>query len=73
MRCSQTFSGDTIVIAHHPYEPQREDELQLAKGDRVIVTDSSDPDWWVGKKEDGTSGYFPSNASITSLVVIILA
>ncbi|KAI9317465.1 hypothetical protein BX666DRAFT_1937494 [Dichotomocladium elegans] len=51
----------STVIAHHAYEPTRDDELMLREGDIVHVTDSSDPDWWVGKKDDGSSGYFPSN------------
>ena len=57
--------GHTLVTAHHAYEPQREDELALSKGDIVTVTDSSDPDWWVGKKDDGSSGFFPSNVSLS--------
>ncbi|CAO3696903.1 unnamed protein product [Umbelopsis ramanniana] len=47
--------------AHHTYEAQRDDELTLMKGDIVIVTDLSDPDWWVGETANGKSGYFPSN------------
>ncbi|KAI9497704.1 hypothetical protein BDB00DRAFT_803692 [Zychaea mexicana] len=55
------MAGHITVNVHHSYEPQREDELKLDKGDIVTVTDSSDPDWWMGKKDDGSSGYFPSN------------
>lgn len=51
----------TTVVAHHAYEPQRDDELKFNAGDIIQVTDSSDPDWWIGKKDDGTSGFFPSN------------
>ncbi|CAO3620712.1 unnamed protein product [Mucor hiemalis] len=50
-----------IVIAHHPYEAQREDEISFAKDEVIKVTDFSDPDWWVGKKKDGSLGFFPSN------------
>ncbi|KAJ2960928.1 hypothetical protein NQZ79_g3773 [Umbelopsis isabellina] len=47
--------------AHHTYEAQQDDELHLEKGDIVIVTDQSDPDWWTGETTDGKSGLFPSN------------
>ncbi|KAI7863217.1 hypothetical protein BDF14DRAFT_1845770 [Spinellus fusiger] len=49
------------VIAHHTYEAQREDELSFSEHSTLVVTDTSDADWWLGTKEDGTSGYFPSN------------
>ncbi|KAI9279135.1 hypothetical protein BY458DRAFT_584947 [Sporodiniella umbellata] len=49
------------VIAHHPYEAQREDEISFEKNELIQVVDDSDPDWWVGRKKDGVSGYFPSN------------
>ncbi|KAI9333630.1 hypothetical protein BD770DRAFT_477586 [Pilaira anomala] len=49
------------VIAHHPYEAEREDEISFEVGEVIKVTDISDPDWWVGKKKDGSLGFFPSN------------
>ncbi|GAA5803107.1 hypothetical protein HPULCUR_008582 [Helicostylum pulchrum] len=49
------------VIAHHPYEAEREDEISFEKEEVIKVTDFSDPDWWVGKKKDGSLGFFPSN------------
>ncbi|KAI8377387.1 uncharacterized protein BYT42DRAFT_341921 [Radiomyces spectabilis] len=49
------------VVAHHPYEAQRDDELAFEKGDVIQVVNKSDPDWWVGKKDNGDSGFFPSN------------
>lgn len=50
-----------LVIAHHPYEAQREDEISFEQDEIIKVTDFSDPDWWVGKKKDGSLGFFPSN------------
>lgn len=50
-----------IVVAHHPYEAQRDDEISFVKDEVIKVTDFSDPDWWVGKKKDGSLGFFPSN------------
>lgn len=52
-----------IVIAHHPYEATRDDEISFVKDEVIKVTDESDPDWWVGKKKDGSLGFFPSNVS----------
>ncbi|KAI8078595.1 hypothetical protein BDF21DRAFT_463818 [Thamnidium elegans] len=49
------------AIAHHPYEAEREDEISFEKEEVIKVTDFSDPDWWVGKKKDGSLGFFPSN------------
>lgn len=50
-----------IVIAHHPYEASRDDEISFEKDEVIKVTDDTDPDWWVGKKKDGSLGFFPSN------------
>lgn len=50
-----------IVVAHHPYEATRDDEISFEKEEVIKVTDASDPDWWVGKKKDGSLGFFPSN------------
>ena len=44
----------------YSYQPQADDELELAKGDEVIVLDIEEDGWWrgkVGQKE----GVFPSN------------
>ncbi|KAI7846972.1 hypothetical protein BDC45DRAFT_562622 [Circinella umbellata] len=55
------MAGPTIVSVHHSYDAQRDDEIKLEKGEIITVTDSSDPDWWEGKKDDGSIGFFPSN------------
>ncbi|KAI8645777.1 hypothetical protein BD408DRAFT_440547 [Parasitella parasitica] len=49
------------AIAHHRYVKARDDEISFEKGEVIEVTDSSDPDWWVGKKKDNSVGFFPSN------------
>ncbi|KAI8084456.1 SH3 domain-containing protein [Halteromyces radiatus] len=49
------------VVAHHDYEAQQDDELSFVAGDIIKVTDHSNTDWWLGTKQDGSSGYFPSN------------
>ncbi|KAG2227617.1 hypothetical protein INT45_002302 [Circinella minor] len=55
------MAGPTTVSVHHSYDAQRDDEIKLEKGEIITVTDSSDPDWWEGKKDDGSIGFFPSN------------
>eukprot|EP00049_Salpingoeca_infusionum_P017998 m.355320 g.355320 ORF g.355320 m.355320 type:complete len:503 (-) comp17220_c0_seq1:148-1656(-) len=42
------------------YAAEAEDELSLAVGDVVTITDDSDPDWWEGEL-NGKKGVFPSN------------
>ncbi|ORZ19645.1 hypothetical protein BCR42DRAFT_435497 [Absidia repens] len=49
------------VTAHHDYKAQQDDELSFIAGDIIKVTDHSNADWWLGSKQDGSSGYFPSN------------
>ncbi|KAI8072436.1 hypothetical protein BC940DRAFT_292595 [Gongronella butleri] len=52
---------EETVIAHHDYEAQQDDELSFRSGDAIVVLDHSNTDWWQGKKQDGTIGFFPSN------------
>lgn len=51
--------GSDKVIALFPYEPQEDVELALEAGQRLTLVDSSDPDWWKGRAEDGKIGLFP--------------
>ncbi|XP_044160211.1 nostrin [Bufo gargarizans] len=45
--------------ALYPYTSQRKDELDLEKGDCVIVHRKADDGWWYGTV-NGKKGYFPS-------------
>ncbi|XP_040297615.1 nostrin [Bufo bufo] len=45
--------------ALYPYTSQRKDELDLEKGDCVIVHRKADDGWWYGTL-NGKKGYFPS-------------
>jgi hypothetical protein len=58
------FNIVKLVFAHHPYEASRDDEISFEKDEIIKVTDDTDPDWWVGKKKDGSLGFFPSNVSL---------
>ncbi|VDD93874.1 unnamed protein product [Enterobius vermicularis] len=48
------------AVAKYSYEPQREDELRLTKGDVVDVLEKSSDGWWKGVCH-GKTGWFPSN------------
>ncbi|KAL0096655.1 hypothetical protein J3Q64DRAFT_1708765 [Phycomyces blakesleeanus] len=47
--------------AHHAYDAQQQDEISFKEGEIIHVTDQSNDDWWLGTKDNSTSGYFPSN------------
>ena len=51
-------------IAVHDYTASSEEDISFSRGEVIIVTDKSNPDWWsgrVGEEEDGPIGRFPSN------------
>ncbi|KAI6173733.1 hypothetical protein M3Y98_01114100 [Aphelenchoides besseyi] len=50
----------SYAIAKFTYEPQRDDELRLAKNDHLSVLDKSSDGWWKGEL-NGSTGWFPSN------------
>lgn len=39
----------STAVAKYSYEPQREDELRLCKGDVVTVLEKSSDGWWKGQ------------------------
>lgn len=49
------------AVAKFNYEPQREDELRLTKGDHLSILDKSADGWWRVLTESGSSGWIPSN------------
>uniref|UniRef100_A0A8C5R963 Nitric oxide synthase trafficking n=1 Tax=Leptobrachium leishanense TaxID=445787 RepID=A0A8C5R963_9ANUR len=53
---SQDISSCTVL---YPYEAQTEDELQLKKGDCIVVHHKDEDGWWYGTL-NGRKGYFPS-------------
>ncbi|KAG5850512.1 hypothetical protein ANANG_G00083260 [Anguilla anguilla] len=48
------------ALVKFSYAAEREDELSLAKGTRVVVMEKCSDGWWRGSYE-GRSGWFPSN------------
>lgn len=47
-------------VALYKFLPQEINDLPLQPGDRVMVMDDSNEDWWKGKCGDRT-GFFPTN------------
>ena len=60
---SETFVDGvaSATVAKYQYEARQQDEITLAKGDRVVVLEKSSDGWWKGRKETGEVGWFPSN------------
>ncbi|KAK0406412.1 hypothetical protein QR680_018560 [Steinernema hermaphroditum] len=56
----QSEKMTSTAVAKYSYEPQREDELRLTKGDIVTVLEKSSDGWWRGMCS-GREGWFPSN------------
>ena len=55
------FCDKSPAIAKYAYNAQQRDELSLIKSDRVLVLEKSSDGWWKGCKDDGQTGWFPSN------------
>ncbi|KRZ57996.1 SH3 and cysteine-rich domain-containing protein [Trichinella nativa] len=53
----------TVYIVTHDFRAKFVDELDLKKGERVMVLDKSDPDWWQGYKSNEIIGRFPSTCT----------
>ncbi|XP_064421689.1 SH3 and cysteine-rich domain-containing protein 2 [Latimeria chalumnae] len=47
-------------VALYKFLPQEQNDLELQPGDRVMVIDDSNEDWWKGKIGDRV-GFFPAN------------
>ncbi|KAG0025001.1 SH3-domain kinase binding protein 1 [Podila clonocystis] len=50
------------ALVIYEYSAQEDDEISLAKGSTVVVTDKmGDEGWWCGRNEQGEVGNFPSD------------
>ncbi|XP_067824906.1 SH3 and cysteine-rich domain-containing protein 2-like [Heptranchias perlo] len=47
-------------VALYKFIPQEHNDLGLRQGDRIVVTDDANEDWWKGKIGDRV-GFFPAN------------
>lgn len=49
------------MIAVHNYNPVRENQLPLQKGEKYYVVNDSNGQWWYVRNMAGQSGYVPTN------------
>lgn len=55
-------SSQQTVIALYTYNAKDDGDLSFRKGDRLLVLDGGDPDWWLAKHmTNGQKGYIPRN------------
>ncbi|XP_031750576.1 SH3 and cysteine-rich domain-containing protein 2 isoform X2 [Xenopus tropicalis] len=59
-RARKEISPMYCYVALYKFLPQEINDLPLQPGDRVMVLDDSNEDWWKGKCGDRT-GFFPAN------------
>ena len=51
-----------VVISLYDYKAQRNDELDLVKGDEILVLVKESENWWMGELvRSKRQGYFPAN------------
>ena len=51
-----------FVVALYDYNAQRSDELDLVKGDEILVLIRENENWWMGElARNKRQGYFPAN------------
>jgi len=53
--------GQEVVEALFRYEKQHEDELAFEQGEKIVVVQKVDENWWKGESADGRQGLFPAN------------
>lgn len=53
--------NEKTVIAVHNYNPVRENQLPLQKGEKYYVVNDSNAQWWYVRNMAGQSGYVPTN------------
>ncbi len=53
---------EDLVISLYDYTSQRSDELDLCKGDEILVLVRENENWWMGELvKSKQQGYFPAN------------
>ncbi|XP_045213976.1 growth factor receptor-bound protein 2-like isoform X4 [Mercenaria mercenaria] len=54
--------GQRKACALYDFQPQESGEVQLKKGDEIIIDDEIDPNWWKGQNcRTKACGLFPAN------------
>ena len=59
---TNSSNNQTIVIALYTYNAKDDGDLSFKKGERLLVLDDRDPDWWLAKSlSKNERGYIPRN------------
>lgn len=61
------------VVALYDYKAQRSDELDLQRGDVIVVLHKDNATWWMGQQLTGRQGYFMANYVATCEYTIVLS
>lgn len=57
------------MIALYTYVAKDDGDLSFRKGDRLIILDDSDPDWWLAKHmSNNLKGYIPRNYVVSEAI-----
>lgn len=68
---SKKSNGSTqrVVIALYSYEARDENELSFEKGDKMVIIDDKEPDWWLAeRKTSGQRGLIPMNFVVNNII-----
>ena len=53
---------EDLVVVLHDYNAQRSDELDLIKGEEILVLVRENETWWMGElTRNKQQGYFPAS------------
>lgn len=62
-------NGQQTVIALYTYQAKDEGDLSFKKGDRLLILDDKDPDWWLARHVGQIkSGYIPRNYVVAQAI-----
>lgn len=62
-------NNQQVVIALYNYNAKDEGDLSFRKGDRLVILDDGDPDWWLAKhKGTNHKGYIPRNYVVSEAI-----
>lgn len=66
---SGQVANQQTVIALYTYQAKDEGDLSFKKGDRLLILDDKDPDWWLARHVGQIkSGYIPRNYVVAQAI-----
>ena len=59
---STGLSPEDVYLAQYSYDARTSEDLSFTKDEKLLITDNTEGDWWIGKSlMTGKEGYIPSN------------